>query len=132
MNKSSREDLNHLIRHLEPELNGGKYVFIKSEKPSAKLYDDCLGMFKESEGLTYIVSLDTAIALNINYELEMAWITLNVESSLAAVGLTAVVSNALAKQNISCNVIAAYHHDHLFTPFKDRELAMKILKGLRV
>jgi hypothetical protein len=59
-----------------------------------------------------------------------AWITLTVYSSLEAVGLTAAVSKALTDANISCNVIAAYHHDHIFVPIQDAQHAMKVLENL--
>ena len=59
-----------------------------------------------------------------------AWITLTVQSDLNAVGLTAVVSTALAKAGISCNVIAAVHHDHLFVPVDRADDAMRVLRGL--
>jgi len=41
--------------------------------------------------------------------------------------LTAKFSKALAEKGISCNVIAAYYHDHIFVDIKDTEEAMKIL-----
>lgn len=60
----------------------------------------------------------------------MAWITLEVHSALDAVGLTAAVSHVLAKENISCNVIAAYHHDHIFVGKEDAQKALKALLKL--
>ena len=54
----------------------------------------------------------------------------SVHSSLEAVGLTATFSTALAKQNISCNVVAAFYHDHIFVGVADLETAMDILSNL--
>jgi uncharacterized protein len=65
--------------------------------------------------------------LQLSYSFVAAWITLTVHSSLEAVGLTATFSKALAENNISCNVVAAYYHDHIFVDAKDAAKAMKIL-----
>ena len=59
----------------------------------------------------------------------MSWITLSVHSSLEAVGLTAAFSKALSDKGISCNVVAAFYHDHIFFSKKDTEKAMQILKA---
>ena len=49
------------------------------------------------------------------------------QSALAAVGLTAAIATALAKVGISANVIAGYHHDHIFVPWSRRYEALAIL-----
>jgi len=64
------------------------------------------------------------------YEYVASRITLNIHSALEAVGLTAAFATALAKENISCNVIAGYYHDHLFVDQKDAQRAMIALKSL--
>ncbi|MGL4318516.1 MAG: ACT domain-containing protein, partial [Pseudomonas sp.] len=39
-------------------------------------------------------------------------------------------ASALGKANISCNVIAGYHHDHLVVAQADAERAMAVLRQL--
>lgn len=53
-------------------------------------------------------------------------ITLDVHSSLEAVGLTA----ALADRGISCNVIAGVYRDHLFVPDDRAEEAVEAFHTL--
>ncbi len=86
--------------------------------------------FLEKEGVTVILPKEKADAMDIPYETICAWITLTVHSSLEAVGLTAAVSKTLTEENISCNVVAAFFHDHIFVPVKDAERAMNALQRL--
>ena len=60
----------------------------------------------------------------------MKCITLNVYSDLEGVALTAAVAGALADNNIPCNLIAAYHHDHIYVPSKLSERALSIFLDL--
>jgi len=45
--------------------------------------------------------------------------------------LTSMFSKALSANNISCNVIAGYNHDHIFVNYKDKDLAFNILNKLK-
>jgi hypothetical protein len=58
------------------------------------------------------------------------WITLRVHSALEAVGLTAAVSAALAREGVSCNVVAGFYHDHLFVPHDSAAQAVRLLEDL--
>tara|TARA_R110000744_G_scaffold20374_3_gene53462 strand:+ start:1991 stop:2386 length:396 start_codon:yes stop_codon:yes gene_type:complete len=120
-------DLNILLESLEPNLNLGSYVFISLKDINEILREDILFEFKEAEGITILLSKDKADKYNLDYEFVASWITLKVHSALDAVGLTAAVSSALTKHNISCNVVAAYYHDHIFVSKKDTKKAMEVL-----
>jgi hypothetical protein len=85
----------------------------------------------EDEGLTAVVSVADAEQLGIEPDFVAAWLTLDVHSSLEDIGLTAAVSTALAAEGIACNVLAAFHHDHLLVPFDEADRAIAILHGLR-
>ena len=123
-------DLHKLLKTMHPTLNDGDYVFCLM--PAAQIIDPSLiiGSFKEKEGLTVILDKNIADSLHLKYSYIAAWITLTVHSSLEAVGLTAAFSNALAKAGISCNVVAAYYHDHIFVAKQDAKKAMQVLKKL--
>jgi hypothetical protein len=60
----------------------------------------------------------------------MACLTLTVHSALDGVGLTAAVASALADEGIPCNMVAAFHHDHVFVPEERAEEALAILRAL--
>lgn len=120
-------NLSELLGKMNPILQEGKYVFVSVEGPPAIDFSDVLGTFKESEGTTLILEKKKADELQLNYDYIASWISLSVHSSLEAVGLTAAISRVLAEQDISCNVVAAYYHDHIFVPKKDAEKALKAL-----
>jgi hypothetical protein len=120
-------DLSVLLKSLKPNLNVGSYVFISLKDISKISREDILFEFKEAEGITIILSKEKADSFNFDYEFVASWITLTVHSALDAVGLTAAVSTALTKHNISCNVVAAFYHDHIFVATKDTEKAMEVL-----
>ena len=87
-------------------------------------------MFKEKEGITLVLEQKYADLYKLSYDHVASWIVLNVHSSLEAVGLTALFSSELAKHRISCNVISAFYHDHIFVNKKDGKKALQILKQL--
>lgn len=89
-----------------------------------------IAIFREAEGLTLIIPRSQASSAGLSFQFECALITLNVHSSLVAVGFIAMISASLVKENIPCNVMSAYHHDHLFVPFERRERAMQVLQKL--
>ena len=124
-------DLALLLRTLEPALNEGVYVF--AVVPSGTLVSSipAIATFREAEGTTVIVSEGEALKAHLPVLFRAAWITLNVHSDLHAVGLTAAVSNVLSEAGMSCNVVAAAHHDHVFVPVERAVEALERLKALQ-
>jgi hypothetical protein len=123
-------NLDNLLRNMTPLLNEGDYVYCTVTDIDTVDIKNVLGVFKEEEAVTVILKKEIADQLGLKYEYIAAWITLTVHSSLEATGLTAAFAAALAKEGISCNVVAAYYHDHIFVAKKDAERAMVALKQL--
>ena len=82
---------------------------------------DAFALIREEEGIT---------AIRASSEGGWARISLEVHSSLMAVGLTAALSSALADAGVSANIVAALRHDHIFVPWDRREEAMHCLQSL--
>lgn len=127
---SGETNLARLLQSMTPRLNPGQYVFccVPTEY-------DCSGLqpiasLRETEGLSLVLPREVADAHGLHYDYVAAWITLEVHSSLAAVGLTASFSAALAQAGISCNVVAGFHHDHIFVPSERAEQALSTLRAL--
>ncbi len=122
------KDLKKLLRTMKPILNEGEYVFCTVKEIGRIDLNNILLLFKEEEGITIIVKKSVADSLSLDYSFIASWITLTVHSSLEAVGLTAAFSKALSDENISCNVVAAFYHDHIFVDKNDSSKAIQILE----
>ena len=124
------KDLVQLLKTMQPTLNEGEYVFCTVADLNSISTDQIISFFKETEGFTIILARSVADQWQLEYSFVAAWITLTVHSALDAVGLTATFSNALANAGISCNVVAAYYHDHIFVDKQDAGRAMAVLRQL--
>lgn len=124
---SGETDLSRLIAAMRPAVREGEYVFVSL----ARLPDvECEATVREDEGVTCVVRRAIADDRGWAYDFVAGWITLEVHSALAAVGLTAAVSQVLTSQGISCNVIAGYFHDHLLVPLDRVADAVRALEEL--
>jgi uncharacterized protein len=119
-------DLVVLLRTMEPVLFPEPYGYGVWDGPLAFA---AFATVAEEEGLTVVAPLAAMQAAGMASD-PWARISLTVQSDLAAVGLTAAFAGALGRVGISCNVIAGYHHDHLFVQWDRREEAMAALKAL--
>lgn len=117
-----------LCEKMTPTLHSEAFVYCCIPREMFPLPIEPLCSFKEAEGVTVILEKETANTLNLEFQYECAMITLTVYSALDAVGFIAIISSELTKQNIPCNVVSAFHHDHLFVPYSQRNQAMDALR----
>jgi hypothetical protein len=127
---SSLTNLDQLIAQLSPVLVPGEYVFVcvPTQAQADALEPICT--FVEQEGITAICSRERADAADLAYEEVFRQVTLQVYSSLQAVGLVAAVAEVLRSAAIPCNVVSAFHHDHLFVPAVQAKQAQELLENL--
>jgi hypothetical protein len=118
MARAPVSDLAGMLAGLAPVLDQRRwsFVLVEGEPPTA-----AFAIIREEEGTTAILPQP---------EGAFARITLTVHSALEGVGLTAAVATALAARGIACNVVAGFHHDHLFVPWERRGEALDVLNRL--
>ncbi|WP_299613070.1 ACT domain-containing protein [uncultured Tateyamaria sp.] len=109
------KDTQAMIASMTPVLVPGDWVFC-AVTGTGTIPTDAFAVIQEAEGTTLILPEATAKAGGYESSAVMQQITLQVNSDLEGVGLTAAVATALTAQNIPCNVVAGYHHDHIFVP----------------
>lgn len=111
-------DLGGMLAGMAPMLDARRWEFALIEGGAPA---EAFAVIREDEGTTAILPAKDG---------GFARITLMVHSALDGVGLTAAVSGALAEAGIACNVVAGFHHDHLFVPWERRGEAQAILQRL--
>lgn len=120
-------DLDQMLAELDVDMRPEPYVVVSASVPTAAAD----ARIEEAEGTTLVLTCSEAAHHGLDTNLRFAWLTLTINSSLEAVGLTAAFSAALAAERISCNVLAGYHHDHLLVRWQDAERAVTVLRSLR-
>ena len=124
-----------LLATMQPRLGADQFVFCALPAGDWALVAalDPVVVVREREALTVVVTVATAQGQGQGLATAPAMriITLEVHSDLEAVGLTAAFATALAEAGISANVVASYHHDHIFVPNGQAEGAMRALQALQ-
>jgi uncharacterized protein len=130
---SGGTDVASLLANMDPTLSAVEVVFCSFPNAAVadKAFLDPIGCFMEPEGLSLMISRRTAETHGSAFSVVLQAITLNVHSSLEAVGLTAAVAGRLTQHGISANIVAAYYHDHVFVPAADTEWALAVLRTLQ-
>ena len=131
-NSTGEKDLQKLLKNIAPVLRDGDYVFLSfaNAQYGDKAILEPVAAFAEPEGLTLVVPKASAQAHELDFEGVFKCITLQVHSSLDAVGLTAAFATTLTAHGISANVIAGFYHDHIFVAIEDADSAMDALRAL--
>ncbi|MER8631826.1 ACT domain-containing protein [Mesorhizobium opportunistum] len=124
-------DLRTLLASMTPELLDGIYVFatLAPGIPQPEGLEPLM-IFREREGTTLIVTEAAARAAGLAASFRCRMITLNIHSSLEAVGFLAAIITRLATAGMGVNPVSAFYHDHLFVPAERAEEAMELLMEL--
>ena len=116
---------------MQPRLAIGSFVFVTV--PACNPIPAGVApimIFQEAEGMTMIVPVEHASAAGGVAAFPSRMITLDINSSLEAVGFLAAVTTHLAAAGIAVNPVSAFHHDHLFVPEERADEAMMILETM--
>lgn len=127
---SGELDLGALLKTLKGTLVEGVFVFATVDAVPAGLRPRMV--FQEAEGTTVICLREEAAAHGMAYEFDSRMITLDVHSSLEAVGFMAVIATELAKEGMGVNPVAGFYHDHIFVPDGREQDAMRVLARIGV
>jgi hypothetical protein len=124
-------NLGRLLAAIAPRRHEGVWVFC--DVPSGCLPEGIEPRltFVEGDTTTVVLAEEQARAAGLPGVLPSVWISLEVDSDLAAVGFLAVITARLAAASISVNVVSAYRHDHLFVPLDRADDAMEVLTSLQ-
>jgi len=120
-------DLAAMLATLSVQRRPGVFAYIAVQVPTPGLIAAAHAVVKEGRLTTIVLPVDAAARAGQATDVQFAWLTLTVQSSLVAIGLTAVVSARLAAIGIACNVLAGYHHDHLLVPVDRVDDAIDVL-----
>ena len=128
----AERDLEALLSTLSVDRQDGVWRFetfkmnmidqLKSIGPSSQ----SVMVFKEREGMTVIAPVKEVTPR----ENRWVWLELSVFSDLHAVGFMAAIAKALTEADVPCNVVAGFHHDHIFVPEAKAEAAIAALEAL--
>lgn len=124
-------DLKKLLASMQAELLDGIYVFatLAPSVPQPEGLEPVM-VFREREGTTLIVTEEAALTTGLAASFRCRMITLNIHSSLEAVGFLAAITTRLAAAGMGVNPVSAFYHDHLFVPAERAQEALELLREL--
>ncbi len=123
--------LSEVLKALTVSCDDVTYGFVSVENTEFKFEEGMLGTFQEKEGVTIVATNEYLAKNGLQPEALFAKVTVEIETSLQMVGLTAMLATKLAENNISANVIAGYFHDYIFVQYEMRQKALDVLNSLK-
>lgn len=126
---SGETNLSILLTNLSPRVVGEFVFCCVPDALVSNLSGAPVAIFRETEGTTLVLEKEAAEKAGMGGPVQTL-ITLDVHSSLEAVGMIAAVTGALAAAGISVNVFAGFYHDHLFVPASKTSQAISVLNEL--
>lgn len=138
MAASGETNLNSLIRSMQPVLQPGTFVFAQLPATASKdIFSRVQGLnpkmlYREEEAWTIILPQQEARNARLEHIFPCRQITLNIHSSLDAVGFLAAITARLARLEIGVNPVSAFLHDHLFVPEGKENAVMEALQTMAV
>lgn len=131
---SGETNLKALLKTLVPKLIDGVYVFVTVAEHDVPQNLVPRMMFREAangqKAVTLIILKSEAEAHGLAFEFPSRMITLDVHSSLEAVGFMAAIATELARENMGVNPVSGFYHDHLFVPDGREQDALKVLERI--
>jgi uncharacterized protein len=127
---SGETNLQKLLRDMTPLLDALPYGFVTTTAGQASKVLNPFAIIHEHEGTTVVAKTAAIESAGIPVSESWALISLQIHSSLSAVGLTAAFAKALGDVGISANVIAGFFHDHILVQWDKRSEAMLALQNL--
>lgn len=121
-------NLRTLLASMNPVLLPQTFVF--ATVPDQLTTDEVVHpvmTFREAEGQTHILEREAAERLGLKFVFPCRMITLQIHSSLEAVGFLAAITTRLAASGIGANPVSAFYHDHLFVGIGQANKALSLL-----
>lgn len=127
MSAPGETDLERMLDTLGVERRPGVFTYVATDRPTRELRVESHATVVEGSTTTFVLPEAAAERAGHAVPVRLAWLSLTVQSSLEAVGLTAAVSAMLTAEGIPCNVLAGYYHDHLLVPIERVDDAIRVL-----
>ena len=130
---TKESSLQEILQQLEPALSTETFVYVgvSSQSLLKVLGYDPVAFFKEKEGITLIVRKEDADNNFLSYKHELCQIVFHAPFHFDCVGLTAIVTSALAKAGISVIPQLTVYNRSLYVKKEDAHTALEILKVMQ-